>query len=97
MVDPTTGTPANARSTSLNEELGQIQYVFSDKTGTLTRNIMVFKQCSVGGVVYGKPVGAGVGTSGDDAADDEDDDFVCDAMRDALDRRDPGSCTPRAA
>ena len=45
-------TYAVAKTSNLNEELGQIQYVFSDKTGTLTRNIMEFKKCSIGGIVY---------------------------------------------
>uniref|UniRef100_A0A8C6RR75 Phospholipid-transporting ATPase n=1 Tax=Nannospalax galili TaxID=1026970 RepID=A0A8C6RR75_NANGA len=44
--------PAEARTTTLNEELGQIEYVFSDKTGTLTQNIMTFKKCSINGRVY---------------------------------------------
>ena len=37
MYDETSDTPASAKTTTLNEELGQIQYVFSDKTGTLTQ------------------------------------------------------------
>ncbi|GAM27227.1 hypothetical protein SAMD00019534_104020 [Acytostelium subglobosum LB1] len=46
-------TPALARTSNLNEDLGQIDYIFSDKTGTLTQNKMEFKKCSIGGVSYG--------------------------------------------
>lgn len=45
-------TPAFCRSSSLVEELGMVDYVFSDKTGTLTRNEMQFRQASIGGVCY---------------------------------------------
>lgn len=47
-------TPARAHTTTLNEELGQIEYVFSDKTGTLTQNIMTFNKCSIMGRMYGE-------------------------------------------
>ncbi|KAI8090920.1 uncharacterized protein B0P05DRAFT_463626 [Gilbertella persicaria] len=47
-----TDTPAVARSSSLIEELGQVEYVFSDKTGTLTCNEMEFRECSISGLCY---------------------------------------------
>ncbi|XP_074651102.1 putative phospholipid-transporting ATPase IA isoform X3 [Tubulanus polymorphus] len=53
MYHEETDTPAIARTSNLNEELGQVKYIFSDKTGTLTRNIMEFKRCSVAGIAYG--------------------------------------------
>ncbi|KAH8117016.1 phospholipid-translocating P-type ATPase [Phellopilus nigrolimitatus] len=47
-----TNQPTMARSWNLSDDLGQVEYVFSDKTGTLTQNAMIFRNCSIGGKVY---------------------------------------------
>lgn len=52
MYDKKSDTFAMARTSNLNEELGQVRYILSDKTGTLTRNIMNFKKCSINGKMY---------------------------------------------
>ena len=68
MYHAETDTPAVARST-IATDLGLVEYIFSDKTGTLTCNIMEFKRCSVDGNVFGKPVAkatpARINSSGD--------------------------------
>ncbi|XP_077221326.1 putative phospholipid-transporting ATPase 9 [Tasmannia lanceolata] len=48
--------PARARTSNLNEELGQVHTILSDKTGTLTCNSMEFIKCSVAGKAYGRGV-----------------------------------------
>ncbi|CDZ96254.1 phospholipid-translocating atpase [Phaffia rhodozyma] len=47
-----TDTKTLARSWNLADDLGQIEYIFSDKTGTLTQNAMIFQQCSIGHIIY---------------------------------------------
>ena len=46
--------PCTPKSWNISDDLGQIEYVFSDKTGTLTQNVMEFKKCTINGVPYGE-------------------------------------------
>ena len=53
MFDKETSIGCKVQSSTLNEELGQIKYIFSDKTGTLTKNYMKYKMMSIGDDIYG--------------------------------------------
>ena len=46
--------PCTPKSWNILDDVGQIEYVFSDKTGTLTQNVMEFKKCSINGLPYGE-------------------------------------------
>ncbi|OAA77365.1 ATPase, P-type, phospholipid-translocating, flippase [Akanthomyces lecanii RCEF 1005] len=52
MYDEETDTPARCNTNTILENLGQVGYIFSDKTGTLTDNIMKFRKISVAGTVW---------------------------------------------
>ncbi|XP_065011842.1 phospholipid-transporting ATPase 1-like [Musa acuminata AAA Group] len=52
MCHEATGNKLKCRALNINEDLGQIKYVFSDKTGTLTENKMVFQCASIHGIDY---------------------------------------------
>ncbi|KAJ7621473.1 phospholipid-transporting ATPase 1 [Roridomyces roridus] len=49
-------TPCVPKTWNISDDLGQIEYVFSDKTGTLTQNVMEFQKCSVNGTAYGEGI-----------------------------------------
>jgi phospholipid-transporting ATPase len=61
MYDSSSGSRFQCRSLNINEDLGQIRYIFSDKTGTLTQNKMEFQQASI----YGKNFGSSLQVTSD--------------------------------
>ncbi|SMR52405.1 unnamed protein product [Zymoseptoria tritici ST99CH_1E4] len=46
--------PCTPKSWNISDDLGQIEYIFSDKTGTLTQNVMEYKKCTINGHPYGE-------------------------------------------
>nr|GMC91068.1 phospholipid-transporting ATPase 1 [Ipomoea batatas]GME19694.1 phospholipid-transporting ATPase 1 [Ipomoea batatas] len=53
MFDESSNSRFQCRTLNINEDLGQVKYIFSDKTGTLTENKMEFQCASIWGVDYG--------------------------------------------
>ncbi|KAF9105373.1 hypothetical protein BGX27_009657 [Mortierella sp. AM989] len=53
MYDERLNQPCVPKTWNISDDLGQIEYIFSDKTGTLTQNVMEFQKCTINGIDYG--------------------------------------------
>lgn len=53
MYYPQLDFPCIPQTWNISDDLGQIAYIFSDKTGTLTQNVMEFRKCTISGKLYG--------------------------------------------
>ncbi|KAB5545865.1 hypothetical protein GE09DRAFT_1132712 [Coniochaeta sp. 2T2.1] len=69
MYDEVSDTPARCNTNTILENLGQIGYVFSDKTGTLTENVMKFRKMSIAGTSWLHPVGVDESPAKDNATE----------------------------
>lgn len=74
MYDEETDTPARCNTNTILENLGQIGYVFSDKTGTLTDNIMKFRKISIAGTVWLHEMDLDASEQGSDTCDEQSSD-----------------------
>ncbi|KAL4631215.1 putative phospholipid-transporting ATPase VB isoform X2 [Arapaima gigas] len=73
LYDKETNKQVQCRALNITEDLGQIKYIFSDKTGTLTENKMVFRRCTIMGTEYcHKENALRLGVQCEAVSDDED-------------------------